>query len=233
MKRILLKISGEALSQDGLAIHPERAQKLAQMIQNLYRKGEREFAIVIGGGNIYRGSNLIAAGVDAADSHNMSMLSTVFNAVSLKNFLEKQGLTSRVLDALGVEFLERYTSLRAKKYISDGEIVILSSGSGCPFYTTDTAGVLRALETHCDAMIKLTKVDGVYDSDPVKNPDAKKIDTLTYDEVIAKDLKILDQTAIIMARDAELPVYVTHLDDQQSIEDILDGKVSGSKIWKK
>lgn len=127
MKRILLKISGEALSYDGLAIHPEKAWKLAQMIQNLQGKKDVELVLVLGGGNIYRGSNLIAAGVDPADSHNMSMLSTVFNAVSLKNFFEKEGVNAIVLDALGVEFLERYTSLRAKRYISEGKIVISSS----------------------------------------------------------------------------------------------------------
>lgn len=127
MKRILLKISGEALSHDGLAVHPEKAAKLAQMIQDLQEKKDLELVLVLGGGNIYRGSNLIAAGVDPADSHNMSMLSTVFNAVSLKNFLEKEGVNAIVLDALGVEFLERYTSLRAKRYISEGKIVIASS----------------------------------------------------------------------------------------------------------
>lgn len=119
MKRILLKISGEALSYDGLAIHPEKAGKLAKMIQSLQKAHNIELVLVLGGGNIYRGSNLIAAGVDPADSHNMSMLSTVFNAVSLKNFLEKEGVNAIVLDALGVEFLERYTSLRAKRYISE------------------------------------------------------------------------------------------------------------------
>jgi len=229
MKRILLKISGEALSSEWWSIDPWAATELAEMIHKIKKTG-LELVLVLGGGNIYRGSNLIAAGVDPADSHNMSMLSTVFNAVTLKNFLEKLWESVEVMDALQVEFLQTYTAMTARKYIDEWKIVIASSGGGTPFFTTDTTGVLRALELHCDAMIKLTKVDGVYESDPVKNPDAKKIDALSYNEFITKDLKVLDQTAIIMARDNNLPIYVTKLGNIENITSIVSGKTSGTKI---
>lgn len=229
MKRILLKISGELLSADGLAISPEQGKSLAQII-TIIKQQDIELVIVLGWGNIYRGSNLIQAGVNPADSHNMSMLSTVFNAVSLKNFLEAEGCSVKVLDALHVEFLEAYTSVKAKEYLNDGNVVICSSGTGVPFFTTDTGWVLRAIETGCEAMIKVTKVDGVYDSDPMKNPQAQKFDTISYDSFISQDLKVLDQTAVIMARDNALPVYVMKMNDSQDVMDILAGKKWGTKI---
>lgn len=229
MKRVLLKISWEALSSVGLSIVPEKAESLAKMIAEI-KKDDIELVIVFGGGNIYRGSKLIESGVNAADSHNMSMLSTVFNAVTMKNFLEKQWVDSIVLDALHVEFLQEYTAMKARRYISKGKVVICSSGTGVPFFTTDTTWVLRALETGCELMIKLTKVDGVYDSDPMKNPDAKKIEEISYDDFIAQDLKVLDQTWVILARDNSLPIYVSKLDDITSIKAIITGKKSGTRI---
>ncbi len=229
MKRVLLKISGESLSQDGQSIHPEKAQAVAKMIQDIKAQWY-ELVIVLGGGNIYRGSKLIASWVDAADSHNMSMLSTVFNAVTLKNFLAKLSIQAVVMDALHVEFLEKYSAMRARNYIEEDKIVIASSGWGTPFFTTDTTGVLRALELHCDVMIKLTQVDGVYDSDPKVHPDAQRYDTLHYNDFISQNLKVLDQTAIIMARDNNLPIFVTKLWDTQNIIDLLMGSGLGTKI---
>jgi len=228
MKRILLKISGEALSSDKLAICPKKTTDLAGMIQQVQASGV-EIVIVLWGGNIYRGSKLISAGVNPADSHNMSMLSTVFNAVSLKNFLDKIELKSIVMDALWVEFLESYSAMKARKAIQQWNIVICSSGTGTPFFTTDTGWVVRALETHCDAMIKLTQVDGVYDSDPKSNPQAKKFNTISYDDFIAKDLKVLDQTWVIMARDNNLPLYVVALWNSQNVIDL----IAGQNIWTK
>ncbi len=210
MKRVLLKISGEAFSGDTSSLDTAAIQQVAEMIQTIHQAGY-ETAIVLGGGNIYRGSTLIADGLNPADSHNMSMLSTVFNAVSLKNFLEKIGTRAHILDPLGVEFLETYRATLARHYLDTRQIIICTCGTGNPFFTTDTGGVLRAIETGCDAMIKLTKVDGVYDSDPVTNPQAQKIDALSYDEVISQDLKILDQTGVILARDNGLPLYVTQM----------------------
>ncbi len=229
MKRVLLKISGESLSSSDMSIDPVRVQKLAEMIINI-KQMRVELVLVLWGGNIYRGSQLIQAGVDSADSHNMSMLSTVFNSITLKNFLEKQWIKAVVMDVLGVKFLEKYTSTQAKTYLKKWYIVICSSGTGVPFFTTDTWGILRALETSCDCMIKLTKVDGVYDSDPILNPSAQKFESISYDDFIAKNLKVLDQTGVIMARDNNLALYVTQLDDMQSILDIVAGKKSGTKI---
>lgn len=229
MKRILLKISGEALSSDGASIHPDKASELARQIVEI-KKSWVELVLVLWWWNIYRGSNLIAHWVDPADSHNMSMLSTIFNAVTLKNFLEKEWIEVEVMDALHVEFLESYSAMSARKYIDQWKVVIASSGGGTPFFTTDTTWVLRALELHCDAMIKLTKVDWVYDSDPVSNPEAKKIESLSYDEFIANNLKVLDQTAVIMARDNNLPIYVTQLWKVENILSILDGRPLWTKI---
>ncbi len=229
MKRILLKISGEALSSESLAIDPNKAHNLATMIQQIKKTGI-ELVLVLWGGNIYRGSKLISAGMDPADSHNMSMLSTVFNAVSLKNFLDKIGVESVVMDALWVEFLQAYSAIQARERVSRWKVVICSSGTGTPFFTTDTGWVVRALETNCDAMIKLTQVDGVYDSDPKKNPEAKKFETISYDEFIAQNLQVLDQTGIIMARDNNLPIYVAALWDTQQIIDLIAGKNIGTKI---
>lgn len=229
MKRVLLKISGELMSGDGLAINPDVANELAKMISEVQKRGI-EIVIVLGGGNIYRGSNLIKAGVNPSDSHNMSMLSTVFNAVSLKNFLEKHDCKTEVLDALHVEFLEQYSAMKAKKYINEGKIVIVSSGTWVPFFTTDTGWVLRAIETSCDTMIKITKVDGVYDSDPMKNPQAEKFDTISYNDFISQDLKVLDQTAIIMARDNNLPIFVMKCEKSEDIISVLDGRNIGTKI---
>lgn len=229
MKRILLKISGEALSSEKWPIDPGRASSLAKKIHDIKNTGI-EIIIVIGGGNIYRWSKLIEAWLDPADSHNMSMLSTVFNALTLKNFLDEQWEDVVIMDALWVEFLEKYSAIEARNYISDWKIIISSSWTGTPFFTTDTAGVLRALELHCDAMIKLTKVDGVYDSDPNVNPDAKKIQDISYNDFIAQDLGVLDTTAVILARDGGLPIYITSIEDTAAVYGVISGKNIASKI---
>lgn len=230
MKKVLLKISGEAFCAAGEKwIHAEQARAVAQLVSNIADQWYA-IAVVCGGGNIYRGSNLIAQWVCSADSHNMSMLSTVFNAMVLQSFLKELWKKVRVLDALGVEFIERYTSLWGKRAMSDGEIVICTSGTGSPYFTTDSGAVVRALELECEAMIKLTKVDGVYSADPMSNPSATKIDEISYDDFVAKNLWVFDQTWIILARDNNLPIYVTSLADEKSIMDILMGEKSGSKI---
>ncbi len=229
MKRILLKISGEALSSDTQSIDPQKAEYLAREISYI-QKSELELILVFWWGNIYRGSQLIASWVDPADSHNMSMLSTVFNCVTIKNSLDKLWIKSIIMDALQVEFLEKYSAMWARGYLSEGKIVISSSGWGSPFFTTDTAWVLRALETHCEAMIKLTKVDGVFDSDPVKDPHAQKFENISYDDFISQDLRALDQTAVIMARDSSLPIYVMNINSMSDIPSLLDGKKLGTRI---
>ena len=229
MKRILLKISWEALSWESGSIDSKKAESLTKEI-SILQNSWIELVLVFWGGNIYRWSQLISAGLNGADSHNMSMLSTVFNSVTIKNFLDQAGVSSVVLDALHVEFLETYSAIKAREYLEQGRVVICSSGTWVPFFTTDTGGVTRALETGCEAVIKLTKVDGVYDSDPVKDPHAQKFDTISYDDFITQDLKVLDQTAIIMARDTTLPIYVMSIDDISDIPSLLGWKTLGTKI---
>ena len=230
MKRVLLKISGEAFSGSNNSIDMSAANTVANMIEQL-DVGGYELAIVVGGWNIYRGSKLIAAGLTPADSHNMSMLSTVFNAMTLQNVLNNRGVESLVLDALHIEFLQDYTSEKWKKYLNQGKIVILSSGTGCPYFSTDTGAVLRALELDCEAVIKLTKVDGVYDKDPMKYEDALFISEISGNDFIAQNLQVFDQTGIILARDNTLPIFVTKLDDYKSLEKIILGKQAGTKIF--
>jgi len=229
MKRILLKISGESLSKDGISIHPDKALELVNLIQEIQSLWH-ELVIVLGWWNIYRGSSLIKAWVDPADSHNMSMLSTVFNGVTLKNFLEKIGIQSVVMDALQVEFLESYSAIRAREYLKAWKVVICTSGWGTPFFTTDTTWVLRALELHCEAVFKLTQVDGVYDCDPKTHPDAQRFDTISYNDFLKKDLKVLDQTAIIMARDNMLPLFVAELSNTENIIRVIQGSWRATKI---
>ncbi len=228
--RVLLKISGEAFSWENQKwFDSQHVQNIVEMIQNVQQKGH-EIGIVVWWGNIYRGSNLIEAGVDSADSHNMSMLSTVFNGVTLQSFLHKSGISARVFDALGVEFVPRYISQEAKRSLDSWDVVICTSGTGTPYFSTDTAGVVRALELDCQALIKLTKVDGVYDSDPKTNPQAQKIDEISYSDFLQQDLKVFDQTGIIMARDNELPLYVCQMWDMTALESILSGGEAGTKI---
>ena len=230
MRRILFKISGEAFSGDIWAIDMSSAKKVWEFIEYFYREWY-EIAIVVWWWNIYRGSKLIAAWMRPSDSHSMSMLSTVFNAVTLKNILQELKISCVVLDALQVEFLEAYTSEKWKTYLSNRHIVICSSWTWNPFFTTDTAWVLRALELECDGVIKLTKVDGVYNKDPLIHSDAIHYPEISYDDFIAQNLQIFDTTWIILARDNHLPVFVSKLDDRQASSDILEGRVAGTKIF--
>ncbi|MCH8518759.1 uridine monophosphate kinase [Candidatus Gracilibacteria bacterium] len=230
MKRILLKISGEAFSSNEEAIDIRNAKKVAEFIAHFYTQGY-EIAIVLGGGNIYRGSKLIAGGLKASDSHSMSMLSTVFNAVTLKNTLQDIGMSAVVLDALHVEFLESYTSEKGKNYLKQGNIVICSSGIGNPFFTTDTTGVLRALELECEIVVKLTKVDGVYDKDPIKYSDAIYYSEISCDDFLQRNLQVFDATGIILARDNKLPLYISKIGDIEAFTSILLGKKAGTKIF--
>ena len=233
MKRILLKISGEAFqgtSDRWLDLIASR--QVAALIQNVRDQG-KEIAIVVWGGNIYRGTKLIEAGLNPADSHNMSVLSTVFNAMTLKNVLAELDIESVILDALHIEFLEAYTSHKWKKYLEKGKVVILSSGIGVPYFSTDTAGIIRALELRCEAVIKLTKVDGVYDKDPLKHSSAVRFDEISYDDFLQQNLKVFDHTGIILARDNEIPLYVSQLRDMKTLSSILFSGTGGTKICKK
>lgn len=215
--RILLKISWEALKwEKEFWISPEYVEDIVSKIKELYSK-DVEIAIVVWWWNIYRWSNLISSGLNPADSHSLSMLSTVFNWVTLKNFFEKSWIESVVMDPNGINFVEQYNKNTAKKYLSENKIVICTWWTWNPYFTTDTGWVLRALELGCDFMIKATKVDWVYDSDPVKNSDAKFFEKITYDEVISKKLKIMDATAIILAKESLLPLKVIKLNKKSAL----------------
>lgn len=199
--RVLLKISGEALKwEKDFWIDPSYVEELVLKIKEIQNEWI-EIAIVVWWGNIYRGSNLIASGVNSADSHNLSMLSTVFNWVVLKNFLQKAWLEVIVMDPLWINFLEKYNKDSAKEYLSEWWILICVGWTWNPYFTTDTWWVLRSLELECDMMIKATKVDWIYDKDPMKYDDAVFFENITYDEVINKNLKIMDQTAVSLAKE--------------------------------
>lgn len=228
--RILLKISGEALKwEKEFWIDPDFTKIVVLKIKEIYDK-KIEIAIVIWWGNIYRWSNLIAHWVNSADSHNLSMLSTVFNWVVLKNFLEKQWIESIVMDPNGINFVENYSKNKAIDYLESWKIVICTGGIWNPYFTTDTWWVLRSLELQCDMMIKATKVDGIYDKDPMKYVDAKFFENISYEEVINMNLKILDQTAVSLARENSQIIKVVNLSKDRSILNAIEWKKEGSTI---
>ena len=228
--RVLLKISGEALKwEKDFWIDPEFVSDVVSKIKDIHNKGI-EIAIVVWGGNIYRGSNLIAAWVNPTDSHNLSMLSTVFNWIVLKNFLEKAWLDALVMDPLWINFLEKYNKDSAKDYLLEWWIIICVWWTSNPYFTTDTGWVLRSLELDCDMMIKATKVDGIYDKDPMQNDDAIFFENISYDEVINKNLKIMDQTAVSLAKESKQILKVVNMSKSWAILRAIEGKKEGSTI---
>lgn len=215
--KVLLKISGESLKwEKSFWIDESMVSKVANTIKEV-KDSWAWLAIVIWGWNIYRGWDLIKAWVDPSDSHNLSMLSTVFNGVVLKNFLEKLWVKTVVMNSNWVDFVEKYSKDRAKKFLEEDYVVIFTWWTWNPYFTTDSGWVLRALETGCDFMIKATRVDWVYDSDPEKNPDAKLFEDISYDEVLEKQLKVMDLTAIVLAKENNLKVKVVNLSKKDSV----------------
>jgi len=228
--RVLLKISWEALKWErNFGIDPKYVNDVVSKIKEIKEKNI-ELAIVVWWGNIYRWSDLIKNWVDASDSHNLSMLSTVFNWVVLKNFIEQSGLKVVVMDPNGINFIEKYNKNIARKYIEDDYIVICTWWTSNPYFTTDTWWVLRSLELKCDMMIKATKVDWIYDKDPVTNPDAKFFETISYDEVIAKNLKIMDQTAVSLAKESKQVLKVVNMSKSGAILNAIEWKREGTII---
>jgi len=228
--RVLLKISGESLKwEKEFWIDPDFVKKVVWTIKEVYDKGY-EIVIVIWWWNIYRWSNLIQNWVNPTDSHNLSMLWTVFNGVVLKNFLEMQWIKSIVMDPNTIKFVEKYNKDRAFCYLNDKKIVICTWWTWNPYFTTDTWWVLRALELNCDMMIKATKVDGVYDKDPMKYKDAIFFENISYGEIISKNLKILDQAAVILARDNSLVIKVVNISRDKAVLNALQWKKEGSTI---
>lgn len=229
--RVLLKIGGEALSQpQGFGIDPERVHGLAEKIKRV-RNLEVETAIVIGAGNIWRGQIGMRHGMDRATADYMGMLATVINALALQDALERIGLTTRVQTAIEMKAVaEPYIRRRAIRHLEKGRIVILAAGTGNPYFTTDTAAALRAMEIDAEVLIKATKVDAVYDDDPMENPDAQRFQHLTYLDALNMRLGVMDSTAITLCMDNDLPVVVTNLWHGDNVEKVVLGEDIGTTI---
>ncbi len=229
--RVLLKLSGEALMGDlDYGIQPVVIQRIATEIAAVVETGV-EVAIVIGGGNIFRGEGLARSGMDRVTGDHMGMLATVMNALAIQDALEAQSVFARVMSALKVhEVCEDYIRRRAIRHLEKGRVVILAAGTGNPFFTTDTAASLRAIEIGADVLLKATKVDGVYDADPVKNPDARRYDVVSYDTVLADKLKVMDATAIVMCRDNRLPLRVFDLTRENALFEAMTGGNVGTVV---
>ena len=230
-KRILLKFSGESVAgNDEHGIDPKILDQMANSVKSCRDLGA-EIGIVIGGGNLFRGEKLNEAGMDRVAGDHMGMLATVMNGIALRDALERAGIKTRVMSAISMSgIVEHYDRRLAIQLLSDGFVVIFTAGTGNPFFTTDTAGCLRAIETQSDLMLKATRVDGVYDSDPEINKDAKLFDELTFDEAITKNLKVMDATALTLARDHKLPIKVFNVNQPDALKNIICGKKIGTLI---
>ncbi len=230
-KRVLLKLSGEALMGDlAFGISQEMLAYVAEEIQSIYELGV-ELAVVVGGGNIFRGVSASSHGMERTSADHMGMLATIMNSLALQDALEKGGIQTRVQTAISMhEVAEPYIRRRAARHLERGRIVIFAAGTGNPYFTTDTAAVLRAQEIHAEVLFKATKVDGLYDADPVDNPDAKLFDDITYMEVIEKQLRVMDMTAISLAMDNHLPLVVFNLKQKGNIKRVGCGEAIGTYI---
>ena len=230
-RRVLLKLSGEALMGElDYGIEPKVIQRIAAEIATARKQGI-EIAIVIGGGNIFRGAGLARAGMDRVTGDYMGMLATVMNALAIQDALESLDVYARVMSALQInEVCEDYIRRRAVRHLEKGRVVILAAGTGNPFFTTDTAASLRAIEIGADVLLKATKVDGVYDSDPVGNPDAKKFETVSFDQLLADKLLVMDATAVVMCRDNDLPLRVFDLTRANALVQAMTGDNVGTLV---
>ncbi len=230
-KRVLLKLSGEALIGDeSFGIDPKVLNRMALEIGQLIGIGV-QVGLVIGGGNLFRGAALNAAGMDRVTGDHMGMLATVMNSLALRDALERSNISTRVMSAIPMSgIVEHYDRRRALRDLKDGDVVIFSAGTGNPFFTTDSAACLRGIEIEADIVLKATKVDGVYSADPVKDPTAVKYDRLTYDEVLSKQLGVMDLTAICLCRDHNMPVRVFNMNKPGALTNIVVGKEEGTLI---
>ena len=230
-KRILLKLSGEALmGEDSYGINPGVLEFVAAEVKAVVEKGI-EIGIVIGAGNIFRGVAGASKGMDRTTADSMGMLATVMNSLALQDALERNGIITRVMSAIPMQSVsEPYIRRRATRHLEKGRVVIFAAGTGNPYFTTDSAAVLRALEIDAEVVIKATKVDGVYDKDPVVYEDAKKYDSLSYDEVLQKGLKIMDAAGIALAREDGLPIMVLNMAQPGNIRQAALGKAVGTLI---
>ncbi|MEW5985481.1 MAG: UMP kinase [Chloroflexota bacterium] len=230
-KRVLLKLGGEALAgPGGVGIDPERAAEVAQIVQEVYDLGV-QVALVIGAGNLWRGQDGIRRGMAQSTADHMGMIATVMNALALQDALERIGIVTRVQTAIAMHSVaEPYIRLRAIRHLDKGRVVIFGGGTGNPYFTTDTAGALRAMEIGADVLIKATKVDAIYDSDPMKNPDAKRFYTLSYIDALNYRLRVMDSTAITLCMEHNLPIVVLNLWQVGSVKRLLMGEDVGTMI---
>src|SRR6218665_638756 len=230
-KRILLKVSGEALSGDqSFGIKPEFLDKVAAQIAGVSRSGVA-VAIVTGGGNIFRGMSIAAENGDRVTADMMGTLGTIINSPAVASALTRAGIKAKVLSAVTMpQIADSYTARAAKAALDDGYVVVLGGGIANPFFTTDTAAALRAIELDCDVVLKGTNVDGVYSADPKKHPDATHYDTITHAEVISRDLRVMDTAAFALARDNALPIIVYALDDPAGLTGVLEGRAKSTRV---
>jgi uridylate kinase len=232
-RRVLVKLSGEALMGDAdYGIDPLFLKRLAGEIHAMRERGV-EVAVVVGGGNLFRGAGLARAGMDRVTGDQMGMLATVMNSLALQDALESIGVFVRVMSAIRInEVCEDYIRRRAVRHLEKGRVTIFAAGTGSPFFTTDSAASLRAIEIDADLLVKATKVDGVYDSDPMLNPAARRYDRLTYDEVLDRRLNVMDATAIVLCRDHDLPLRVIDLNEPGALVRAAVGEDIGTLVTK-
>jgi uridylate kinase len=222
--RILLKLSGEALmGQQDFGIDSNVLAKTAAEVVKQLKSGT-QIALVIGGGNIFRGAGLAQGGIDRVSADQMGMLATVMNALAMQDAIKKLGINCRVMSGLKIDQLgEEYSAFKAREYLEQGDVVIFAAGTGNPYFTTDTAASLRAVEIKADLLLKATKVDGIYDSDPMKNADAIRYDSLSFNEAVSKELGVMDLTAMVLCRENNMPLCVFDMFEVGALEKIVNG----------
>lgn len=230
-KRVLLKLSGEFMANEtGYGVDPVTIDQVSEQIMGALQYNV-EIAIVIGAGNIWRGSNALARGMEQATADYMGMVATVINAIALQDSLERMGVITRVQTAIEMrEVAEPFIRRRASRHLEKGRVVIFAAGTGNPYFTTDTAAALRAAEIQADVILKATKVDGVYDRDPVKHAGARMFKTISYTEALAKNLRVMDATAISLCRENEIPIRVFNIAKKGNIKSVICGKSVGTTV---
>jgi uridylate kinase len=230
-RRILLKLSGEVLAgEQGFGIDPKKATELAKEVKSIYDMGV-SIGLIIGAGNIFRGLQAASKGMDRVTGDYLGMLATIMNAISLQDALEKVGVETRTLSAITVsKIAEPYIRRRALRHMEKGRVVIIAGGTGNPYFTTDTAAALRATELHAEVVIKGTKVDGVYDKDPIVNSDAKRYKNISFNEVLSKNLRVMDLTAITLCKENALPIRVFNINNKGDLKRLLNGEDIGTLV---